>query len=519
MGKSKTLKRKELQQADLNKVIRVFVDRASMPAPRMTPSQEIYIHECCCFMISSIHILYPAYASKISPTSLSLLLSKLLHSKCGKSKSKSSRKTGGSLAARSRSLTLRKSKLVKIIRKASILPGLILFLYSVLLTRAFVEQMNAKNPFREGHYEIFDQARVELDETMTVEITQKNIMRWVRHPSRSLKEVSNHLSMAAVRIVGTVTQSLAQGLEQRVRDQCLSESVLAMVPETEPEPVPVEPVVEVPVEEPVGRWNEFKAMTWSAFSGISSGADQIAIKLAKAHLDANNLFDMPGCISRVHSIEFQKMMDKIKNDHATIKLDIEMWAKKGQNDMSIILNLFMISIGLMVTSLGFNGYAMMSGDNKHTLEGRPYNMNQNALTQEEPMPLRGPLKPVQMPMLESENAIKERIQQQAMNDMRRRMEEIVRPAANRAQAQALASQRIQQQALNDAQRRIERIVRPAANRAQAAREERQAQIQRDLEEAAILQEIENKEARRRQEEFEELRKRTNAKAAEFRERY
>jgi hypothetical protein len=187
--------------------------------------------------------------------------------------------------------------------------------------------------------------------------------------------------------------------------------------------------------------------------------------------------------------------------------------------MSIILNLFMISIGLMVTSLGFNGYAMMSGDNKHTLEGRPYNMNQNALTQEEPMPLRGPLQPAQMPRLESENAIKERIQQQAMNDMRRRMEEIVRPAANRAQAQALASQRIQQQALNDAQRRIEKIVRPAANRAQAAREERQAQIQRDLEEAAILQEIENKEARRRQEEFEELRKRTNAKAAEIRERY
>jgi hypothetical protein len=82
-----------------------------------------------------------------------------------------------------------------------------------------------------------------------------------------------------------------------------------MVPETEPVfEVPVEPVE--PVEEPVGRWNEFKAMTWSAFSGISSGADQIAIKLAKAHLDANNLFDMPGCISRVHSIEFQKMIDK-----------------------------------------------------------------------------------------------------------------------------------------------------------------------------------------------------------------
>ncbi len=511
MGKSKTLKRKELQQADLNKVVRIFVDRASMPAPRMTPSQEVYIHECSCFMISTVHRLYPN-ASKINPTSLTLLLSKMLHSKCGKSKSKSSRKTGGSLAARSRSITLRKGKLVKIIRKASILPGLILFLYSVLLTRAFVEQMNAKNPFREGHYEIFDQARVELDETMTVEITQKNIMRWVRHPSRSLKEVSNHLSMAAVRIVGTVTQSLAQGLEQRVRDQCLSES-MAMAPEPEP-------VFEVPLdaEEPVGRWNEFKAMTWSALSGISSGADQIAVKLAKAHLDANNLFDMPGCISRVQSIEFQKMMDKIKNDHATIKLDIEMWAKKGQNDMSFILHLFMMSIGLMVTSLGFNGYAMISGDNKHTLEGRPYNMNQNALA-EEPMPLRGPLQPAQMPRLESENAIKERIQQQAMNDMRRRMEEIVRPAANRAQAQALASQRIQQQALNDAQRRMEKIVRPAANRAQAAREERQAQIQRDLEEAAILQEIENKEARRRQEEFEELRKRTNAKAAEFRERY
>ena len=516
MGKSKTLKRKELQQADLNKVIRIFVDRASMPAPRMTPSQEIYIHECCCFMISSIHTLYPAYASKISPTSLTLLLSKLLHSKCGKSKSRSSRKTGGSLAVRSRSLTLRKSKLVKFIRKASILPGLILFLYSVLLTRAFVEQMNAKNPFREGHYEIFDQARVELDETMTVEITQKNIMRWVRHPSRTLKEVSNHLSMAAVRIVGTVTQSLSHGLEQKVRDQCLSESVLAMVPESEPVfEVPVEPVE--PVEEPVGRWNEFKAMTWSAFSGISSGADQIAIKLAKAHLDANNLFDMPGCISRVHSIEFQKMMDKIKNDHATIKLDIEMWAKKGQNDMSVIFNLFMISIGLMVTSLGFNGYTMISGDNKLTLEGRPYNMNQNALT-EEPMPLRGPLKPVQMPMLESENAIKQRIQQQAMNDVRRRMEEIVRPAANRAQAQALESERIQQQAMNDVRRRMNMIVRPAENRVKAAHEERQEQIRRSLEEAARRQDIADQEARRRQEEFEELRRRTNAKAANLRER-
>jgi hypothetical protein len=372
--------------------------------------------------------------------------------------------------------------------------------------------MNAKNPFREGRYEIFDQARVELDETMTVEITQKNIMRWVRHPSRSLTEVSNHLSMAAVRIVGTVTQSLAQGLEQRVRDQCLSES-MTMAPEPEP-------VFEVPVEaeEPVGRWNEFKAMTWSALSGISSGADQIAVKLAKAHLDANNLFDMPGCISRVQSIEFQKMMDKIKNDHATIKLDIEMWAKKGQNDMSFIIHLFMMSIGLMVTSLGFNGHAMLRGDKKLGIEGRTYNMNQNALA-EEPMPLRGPLQPAQMPRLESENVIQERMKQQAMNDMRRRMDEIVRPAATRAQAQALVSERIQQKALNDARRRMEKIVRPAANRAQAAREERQAQIRRDLEEAALVQEIEDRETRRRQEEFEALRRRTNAKAAEIRELY
>jgi hypothetical protein len=217
------------------------------------------------------------------------------------------------------------------------------------------------------------------------------------------------------------------------------------------------------------------------------------------------------------------MMDKIKNDHATIKLDIEMWAKKGQNDMSIIFNLFMISIGLMVTSLGFNGYAMISGDNKLTLEGRPYNMNQNALSPEafqleEPMPLRGPLKPVQMPMLESENAIKERIQQQAMNDVRRRMDEIVRPAANRAQAQALESERIQQQAMNDVRRRMNMIVRPAENRVKAAHEERQEQIRRSLEEAARRQAIADQDARRRQEEFEELRRRTNAKAANLRER-
>jgi len=233
---------------------------------------------------------------------------------------------------------------------------------------------------------------------------------------------------------------------------------------------------------------------------------------------------MPGCISRVQSIEFQKMMDKIKNDHATIKLDIEMWAKKGQNDMGFILHLFMMSIGLMVTSLGFNGHAMLRGDKKLGIEGRSYNMNQNALSPEafqleEPMPLRGPLQPAQMPRLESENAIQERMKQQAMNDMRRRMDEIVSPAATRAQAQAIVSGRIQQQALNDARRRMDKIVHPAAIRAQAAREERQAQIRRDLEEAALIQEIEDRETRRRQQEFEELRRRTNAKAAEIRERY
>jgi hypothetical protein len=64
----------------------------------------------------------------------------------------------------------------------------------------------------------------------------------------------------------------------------------------------------------------------------------------------------------------------MKHEHARIKLDIDMWMKKGLNDIAFIFSLFRIAIGMILTSLG---YTLFPKNN--TRKGNSYNLNVNAL--------------------------------------------------------------------------------------------------------------------------------------------
>ena len=98
MGKSVTLrsaslrsaslrtKQKDLTHAGLNKVLSVFIHKASGPAPKIGALQKAYVNECSCFIISSLMSLYPAFAAKINPSKLEHLLCKFLRSSCKGSK-------------------------------------------------------------------------------------------------------------------------------------------------------------------------------------------------------------------------------------------------------------------------------------------------------------------------------------------------------------------------------------------------------------------------------------------------
>ena len=358
---------------DLNKALSVFVKQASKTAPKLSKIQNAYVNECSCFIISSISTLYPAFAAKISPSKLEQLLSKFLHAKnCSLSKR---RMMGGSLALKAASISR------KIAHRGSLFPGILLLIYALFVGRASIEQLNQQNPMREGRYEMVDLVR---EESIMLDITQENLMRWVTHPTRQLSEVTTELSAKAVQIVGKVTVLHTERLKQEVNDHCLHLSS---------KEVPLE----VPLEDPLevySRWSSFKR----TMSGFATSAEQIVDNLAKVHLSATNLFDMPGCIRSVHDAKFEELMDQIKHEHRMLKIDIEQWSKKGENSIILVFNLLKTALGLILAGIGITIRSRKSATqrqslkpivipstrNSHTLTGETLNLNTNAIPQSEP---------------------------------------------------------------------------------------------------------------------------------------
>lgn len=494
MGKSKSRSNSKsgpITHKALNKVLSVFISKASKPAPRLNEQQKAYIAECSCFILSAVAILYPEFAAKISPSSLEKLLSHFV-SKCKSSQTKG-RMTGGTLSLRSAS---------RKVGRFSIFPGAMVLIYALLLTRASVEQMNKQNPFRAGRYELFDLAKDELakedllKETMMVEITRDNLMKWVSQPSMQLSEMTNVLSLKAIRIVGVVTRKQTEGLEQQVRDHCMSESAQVNLDlDLTPLNLGTE-LTEYVAPVPESRWDTFKSLSWSTLSSLATSADHIADRIAKTHLNANTLFDMPGCIGRVNELKFQELMDQMKHEHARIKLDIDMWMKKGLNDIAFIFSLFRIAIGMILTSLG---YTLFPKNKNNTRKGRNYNITENAIPNVNALNvnslnnsrnsenLLGPQIPfqlpasrpyLQMPQLAEEQPYIQRPLQIVNQDMQRQAEtralenaqikmDNIRKAAQEAQQRA-AEARVRE-AEAHARKMMRNVVGPAAEAAESKR--------------------------------------------------
>ena len=334
---------------DLNKALSEFVKRASKSAPKLSKIQNAYVNECSCFIISSISTLYPAFAAKISPSKLEHLLSKFLHAKnCSLSKR---RMMGGSLALKAASISR------KIARRGSLFPGILLLIYALFVGRASIEQLNQQNPMRQGRYEILDiMTHIDKDkeENIMLKITQENLMRWVTHPSTQFSEITTELSAKAIQIVGKVTVLHTERLKQEVNDHCLHLSS-KQVP------------LEVPLEDPLevySRWSSFKR----TMSGFATSAEQFVDNLAKVHLSATNLFDMPGCIRSVHDAKFEELMDQIKHEHRMLKIDIEQWAKKGENSIILVFNLLKTALGLILAGIGITFRSRKSATQRQSLK-------------------------------------------------------------------------------------------------------------------------------------------------------
>jgi hypothetical protein len=521
MGKSKSRSKSgPITHKALNKVLSVFISKASKPAPRLNEQQKAYIAECSCFILSAVAILYPEFAAKISPSSLEQLLSHFV-SKCTKGTRSKDRMTGGTLSLRSAS---------RKVGRFSIFPGAMVLIYALLLTRASVEQMNKQNPFRAGRYELFDLAKDELakedllKETMMVEITRDNLMKWVTQPSMQLSEMTNVLSLKAIRIVGVVTRKQTEGLEQQVRDHCMSESAqvnlnLGLEPGTE--------LTEYVAPIPESRWDTFKSLSWSTLSSLATSADQIADRIAKTHLNANTLFDMPGCIGRVNELKFQELMDQMKHEHARIKLDIDMWMKKGLNDIAFIFSLFRIAIGMILTSLGYTLFPK----NNNTRKGRNYNITENALQVEENSPplmrqpslgpqIRFPQLPasrpyLQMPQLAEEQPYIQRPFQIVNQDMQR--QNMQGQAQTRALENAQIKMDIIRKAAQEAQQRAaEARVREAEAHAREMMEQVVGPANRVAKKRSAEAHARENAAQRRQENFAELLRRTNSLSKKLR---
>ena len=436
MGKSGTLRtkrKKDLTHAGLNKVLSVFIHKASSAAPKIGALQKAYVNECSCFIISSLMSLYPAFASKINPSKLEHLLSKFLRSSCTRSK----KMKGGTLALRN----------PRTIGGLSLFAGALMFIYALLVTRASVEQMNQRNPFRKPEYTMLNLVK---EEAVMIEITQENLLKWVKHPTMQLSEVTSTLSLKAIQIVGKVTNQYTEGLAQAVSDHCLGESA-GTIPEmrNEPFPEPFQPSPQ-PAPEP-GGWASFASRSWSTLSGYASGADQFADRMAKVHLAAVNLFDMPGCIQRVNDIKSQELFDKIRNEHAKLKLDIENWGKKGMNDINLIYSLFFRAMMLLLNGLGFVSLPLL----RRSVRGPALNLDRNALpnvpanSPNQELHLPQPVAPLAlMPDPEIEQRERQRqiqaLQEEANEKVRRTLEELVHPAARRAEARSEEHARYQQ---------------------------------------------------------------------------
>lgn len=490
-----------LTHANLNKVLGVIVSKASNPVPKLSPLQNAYVNECSCFIISSLMKLYPDYASTISPTGLEHLLSKFLSS-CGrqtKTKTRVRTKTrmmGGTLALRNPR---------KAISGSGLFAGVMLLIYALFVARASLRQLNAQNPFRKPEYTMLNLVK---EETVMVQITQENLMQWVRHPSMQLASATNTLSMQAIKIVGRVTHEYTEGLEQAVSEHCLGESSASM-----PE---LHRTLDVPEPEtaPQGRWSAFASQSWSTLSGYATPADQAVDRLAKVHIAAANLFDMPGCMRRVHDIKSQELMYKIRNEHAKLKLDIENWGKKGQNDINLVFSLFYKALTLIFGSFGFSVLSLRGTQRSITKEA--YNLNdprladKSGLTQanEDELYLPPRLEPVlDMPQLSQQPYLRPlQLEPSSFLDQR--------PGANR-----------HARALLEVQSHLDQVIRPALNRVHARVHETRQQEEdmrehrkRVVAEAARQQEAEAQEARRRQEEFAILKGRVDAYTREFRGR-
>ena len=441
MGKSSLRsKRKDLTHAGLNKVLTVFIHKASSAAPKLGALQKAYVNECSCFIISSLMSLYPAFASKINPSKLEHLLSKFLRSSCKQSK----RMKGGTLALKN----------PRTIGGLSLFAGALMFIYALLVTRASVEQMNQRNPFRKPEYTMLNLVK---EEAVMIEITQENLLKWVKHPAMQLSEVTSTLSLKAIQIVGKVTNQYTEGLAQAVSDHCLGESA-GTIPEMRNEPFP-EPTVPGPSPQPApepGGWASFASQSWSTLTGYASGADQFADRMAKVHLAAVNLFDMPGCIQRVNDIKSQELFDKIRNEHAKLKLDIENWGKKGMNDINLIYSLFFRAMMLLLNGLGFVSVPLL----RRSVRGPALNLDRNALPNGQPSPnqvnqpnevlhLPQRVAPLAlMPDPEIERLARQRrdqaLQEEANEKVRRTLEELVHPAARRAAARSEEHAKYQQ---------------------------------------------------------------------------
>lgn len=476
MGKSVTLrskrksKQKELTHAGLNKVLSVFVHKASSAAPKIGALQKAYVNECSCFIISSLNSLHPAFAAKINPSKLEHLLSKFLRSSCGRSK----KMKGGTLALKN----------PRTIGGLSLFAGALMFIYALLVTRASVEQMNERNPFRKPEYTMLNLVK---EEAVMIEITQENLLKWVKHPTMQLSEVTSTLSLKAIQIVGKVTNQYTEGLAQAVSDHCLGESA-GTIPEMRNEPSP-QPAPE-PMPEP-GRWSSFASQSWSTLSGYVSGADQFADRMAKVHLAAVNLFDMPGCIQRVNDIKSQELFDKIRNEHAKLKLDIENWGKKGMNDINLIYSLFFRAMMLLLNGLGFVSLPLL----RRSRRGPSLNLDENALPNNVPanspvqlhlpQPVAPPLALMPDPEIERRKR-DQALQEEANEKVRRTLEELVHPAARRAEARSQEHARYQRMLDQQAyEQHMEEVNRERIREASRMEAKRRAQ---ELVEARIAAE-------------------------------
>jgi len=498
MGKSKTVKtaRKsrtgnstQVTSVMMNKILGAIVSKASKPGPKLSLYQKAYVNECSCFLISSLMELYPAFAAKMNPRKLEQLLGKFLRS-CKQTRSKM---TGGTLALKKHRRTM---------SGGSLFLGVFMLLYAMFVTRASIEQMNQQNPFRKSEYTMLNLAK---EETLTFQITRDNLMRWLKEPSVILAEATNTLLMKAVKIVGKVTNEYTEGLEQAVSDHCMGESSgevpelrnrILEVPEQEfrapaPQPAP-EPMPEEP-----SRWSTFTSRSWSAFSGAASTADQAMDRLAKVHLAAVNLFDMPGCIQRVHDIKYQEFLDKLKSEHARLKLDIHNWGKKGQNDVHLIFTLFQSAIGFILGAFGISATRLMNRNTQNEIMGEAYNMNKENSTEQ--LLLRHPSRPLSGPALVMPPLAQDQPYLQSFGP-----QALVQPLQAFGQLPQIGYEderaERERRAMLAVQANMNRLIRPAMNAVERQHQDRRAHMQRSIAASEHHQAMEAEQARQLEQE-------------------